>query len=76
LQQVEKKGQKDDQRTGTPFLQDKLRELRSSAKRRLQCNISAAFQHVKGAYKQDGEQLFMCTESEGTSGDILLKLLC
>lgn len=73
---AEKKSWKGGQKTRTPFLQDRLRELGSSALRRLQCNINAAFQNVKGAYKQNGEQFFMWTKSEETSGDILVIVLC
>ena len=35
-------------------------------KRRLQENLIAAFQYLKGAYKQEGEQMFMRLYSDRT----------
>ena len=31
--------------------------------------LSVAFQYLKGAYKQEGERLFMRVNSHGTRGD-------
>jgi len=50
-----------------------LRELGliSLEKRRLQVDLTAAFQYLKGAYKQEGERLFTRMESDRTRGNSL-----
>ena len=37
--------------------------------RRLQGDLIAAFQYLKGVYKQEGEQLFMRVDSDMTRGN-------
>ena len=50
--------------------EDRLRELGlfSLEKRRLRGDLIAAFQYVKGAYKQEGSQLFERGDNSGTRG--------
>ena len=38
-------------------------------KRRLQGDLIVAFQYLRGAYKQEGEQLFMRVDSDRTRGN-------
>ena len=51
--------------------EDRLRELGlfSLEKRRLWCDLSAAFQYLKGAYKQEGSQPFMRVDNSRTKGN-------
>ena len=50
---------------------DRLRELDlfSLEKRRLQGDLTAAFQYLEGAYKQEGSQLFEWVDNSRTSGN-------
>ena len=41
----------------------------SLEKRRIQEDLTVAFQYLKGAYKQEGDQLFMRVDSDKTRGN-------
>lgn len=47
-----------DQRPGAPLLQIKAVSWACSFWRRIQGDIIADFQNLKGGYRQDGDQLF------------------
>ncbi|KAK4829153.1 LOW QUALITY PROTEIN: hypothetical protein QYF61_002368, partial [Mycteria americana] len=49
--------------------EERLRELCSLEKRRLQGDLIAAFQYIKGAYKKGGETLFTRASSDRTRGN-------
>ena len=53
--------------------EERLRELGllSSQERRLRGDLTVAFQYLKGAYKQEGEWLFMRVDSDITRGMVL-----
>ena len=50
------------------FYEERLREL-SLEKRSLWGDLIAAFQYLKGAYKQEGERLFTRVDSDRTRGN-------
>ena len=51
--------------------EDRLRKLGlfSLEERRLWCDLIAAFQYLKGAYKQEGSQLFEKVDTSRTRGN-------
>ena len=65
-------GYKTDQRAGAPLLEERLREVGflSLENRKLQGDLTVAFQNLKGVYKKDGDRLFsrVCSDSTRGSG--------
>jgi len=63
-------GHKNDPRAGHLCCEERLRELGlfSLEKRRLQGDLVAAFQYLKGAYKKAGEVLFTWARSDRARG--------
>jgi len=55
-------GHKDDQRSISHEERLKEIDLFSLEKRRLWGDLIAAFQYLKGAYEQEGYQLFTCSD--------------
>jgi len=51
------------------FYEERLRVLFSLEKRRLQGDLTVAFQFLKGAYKQEGAQLFARSNTDRTRGN-------
>ena len=64
-------GHKDDQRAGAPPLQRQAEGagLFSLEKGRLWGDLIAAFQYIKGGYKQEGIQLFERIDNSRTRGN-------
>ena len=53
------------------FYKESLRRMGfiSLKKKRLWCDLIAAFQYLKGAYKKDGKQLFVGADNDKTRGN-------
>jgi len=53
------------------YLTDLKNLIQNLVSERLRGDLIAAFQYLKGAYKQEGEQLFMRADSDKTGGNDL-----
>ena len=64
-------GHKDDERAGGPPHEDRLRELElfSLEKRRLREDLTAAYQYLKGAYRNAGKGFFVRACSDRMRGN-------
>jgi len=63
-------GREEDQRTGAPLLRRKVGSF-SLEKRKLQGDITVAFQYLRGAYKQEGDQSFTWFNNDRTREIVL-----
>ena len=71
LERVQRRDTKMTRRLEHPSYEERLREqeLFNLEKKRLQGDLTVAFQYLKGAYKQEGEQLFTRVDSARTIGN-------